>query len=243
MPSNPSIVAALSELHHYAPIEGACLQIGNGIAANHMPFSDAKTRLLCTAVQEMCSGYASVGRQIDEYYFGYDRGHLLIFSREQVRLVLYASLKAELDPIVDAARRFLDINAAMIQSISESELTQRIAVQSTSMALSSCPEVFAGDPPLVEASRLEPTEEESRTEQWMSFREEVHQLVTPVLGDGQSERTIERALKEHGYGASHPPLEVDFRSVASAIVEKIPNRSRRRSVQSQIEELLRARQL
>lgn len=242
MPSDASLVAALSDLHRYGPVNGACLLCGDFIVANHLPISDKKVHLLCSTVTEMCDGYQSVGRNITECYFGYDQCQLFVFCEAKVRLFILADQEGDPDRLGSAARQFMLENAAVLEQLPASHLTQRIKVTAVQA------------PTKTPSEEAEPEEDEAPSElptslvvepvpmapdEWVPFRESLHQLLSRVLGSGQSSRAIDRVAKEHGYG-KQSPLRQDFESIAQSVVDKVPNRSKRRSLQSLVDELLRS---
>jgi hypothetical protein len=230
--SDASLVAALSDLHRRGPVNGACLLCGDFIVANHLPISDKKVHLLCSTVTEMCDGYQSVGRNITEFYFGYDQCQLFVFCDEPVRLFILADQEADPDRLGGDARKFMLDNSSVLEQLPASALTQRIKVTA------------AQAPTKPPSDEKEPSEDEASNElpaslvvepvpmapdEWLPFRESLHQLLSRVLGSGQSSRAIDRVAKEHGCG-KQSPLRDDFESIAQSVVEKVPNRSKRRSL-------------
>ena len=245
MSADASLVAALSDLHRYGPVNGACLLFTDFIVANHLPISDKKVHLVCATVTEMCDGYQSVGRNITEFYFGYDKCQLFVFCEGPVRLFILTETSADPDQIGVAARRFMSDNAASLNQIPATQLTQRIklAAVKPAEAESETEEQLESSQDDVEPTVLPPSMEanvDAAPDPWIEFREGLHQLISRVLGSGQSSRLIDRVAKEHGY-AKQSPLEDDFESIAQAVVDKVPNRTKRRSLQSLVEELIRSR--
>lgn len=192
----------------------------------------------------MCDGYQSVGRNITEFYFGYDLCQMFVFCNGPVRLFILAEPSAEPDKLGGAARAFMKENAPALSQLPPSTLTQRIKVPTPS------PEVTAPskeEVPVEEVSDSEtvlpvpvPAEPVPMApDEWVEFRESLHQLISRVMGSVQSSRMIDRVAKEHGYGKQSPPKDV-FDGIANAVVDKIPNRSKRRDLKSLIDELVRS---
>ncbi len=231
MPPTASLSASLTELHRFGPVTGACLLYKDFIVANHLPFSDKKMNHVCGTVTEMCNGYQSVGRPISEYYFGYNDCQMLVHCAGPIRLIILTENTADPDQIGMAARQFLQANAAVLDQLDVTGLTERVKLpppkktapsESRRAALVSVPDEV----------------EEETPDAWLDFRQSLIQVLVQVLGSAQGTRLVDRVVKEHGYG-KRLPLKVDFRSIARAVVEKIPNRSRRRSLQSAVDELIR----
>lgn len=237
MSANASIVAALSDLHRHGPVNGACLLYTDFIVANHMPISDKKVHLLCATITDMCDGYQSVGRNITEFYFGYDQCQLFVFCEGDVRLFILAEHGGDPDILGMAARKFMRDNAAVVEQLPASALTQRIKL--TAAQAPEQPEAAAEEEPSELPAALAPEPVAMVPDEWIGFRESLYQLLSRVLGSGQSARLIDRVAKEHGYGKQSPRIE-DFKSIANAVVERVPNRSKRRSLQSLVDELLRS---
>ena len=238
-----TLVTALSDLHRHGPISGACLILGDFIVANHLPVSDSKAGNFCAVVREMCDGYQSVGRNITEFYFGYDRGSIIVFCEGRMRLALLVDLGADMDQLGTAGRHFLIENAPALQQLNEADLTQRISVREEPAPIVSNDSGPITKPDDIDHSIPEasvPGEEEPATseEEWEEFRDKLHLLLSRVIGSGQSTRMIDRVVKEHGYG-KQLPLRIDFQSIAESMVERIPNKSKRKSIRSLVDELLR----
>lgn len=236
MPADASIVSALSELHRYGAVDGVCLLYQDFIVANHLPISDKKANLIGATVTEMCDGYQAVGRNITEFYFGYDQCQLFVFCEGAVRLVIILESEADLDQVGQGARAFLAENRSVLKALSDAHLTQRIKVPAKEPERKeSAPEEEPEkeEPSVSVAPVAEPVE---KPDEWIVFREKLHQLLSRVLGSGQSSRLIDRVVKEHGYGKRNP-LQVDFESIGNALVEKVPNKSKRRGLQSLLTEL------
>ncbi len=243
MPADALLVAALSDLHRHGPVNGACLLFGGYVVANHLPISDKRANLVCSTVTEMCDGYQSVGRNITEFIFGYDKGHALIFCERKVRLIILVEVSADLDQLVMAARHFMQENCGVVERLPEVELTQKIKMVSHGAAkvvdetvLSS---VDGTDSVLPVANSPEVVEEQDNSlQEWIDYKSSLHGILARVLGSGQSMKMIDRVIKEHGYGKLHPQ-RIDFVSIAETVIEKVPNRSTRRSLDSLAKELIR----
>ncbi|MFT4636819.1 MAG: hypothetical protein ACI8T1_000127 [Verrucomicrobiales bacterium] len=198
VPADASLVAALSDLHRYGPVIGACLLFTDFIVANHLPISDEKANLICGTVTEMCDGYQAVGRNITEFYFGYDQCQFFVFREGVVRLMVLTEIHADPDQIGTAARHFVRENATVLSQLPATQLTQRIklspVVAPTAAGGVNAAVLESNESP--EASV--PTEEPESPDEWLEFREKLHQLISRVLGSGQSLRLIDRVVKEHG---------------------------------------------
>lgn len=243
MPTDASLVAALSDLHRHGPVNGACLLFGDYVIANHLPISDKRANMVCSTVTEMCDGYQSVGRNITEFIFGYDKGHALIFCERKVRLIILVDVSADMDQLVLAARHFMQENGAAVERLPVTELTQKIKMVNPSAAKlqqeEAMPEVDGTDSVIVpEPIEVEEDKQAESPQEWDEFKGKLLGILSKVLGSGQSLRMIDRVVKEHGYGKQHP-LKVDFTSIAEAVIEKVPNRSKRRSLDSLAQELIR----
>lgn len=184
--------------------------------------------LICGTVTEMCNGYQSVGRDITEYYFGFDRCQFFVLCMGKIRLIIVTDLTAQPDQVGVAGRQFMNQNAAHLEQLENAELTQRIKLPPPRKA----PGGGAGKP------NNAPEDAPEAPELWEDYREKLHLTLAKVLGSAQTTRLIDRVVKEHGYRRQQP-LKTDFGSIGRAIVEKVPNRSRRRSLQSSVDEIAR----
>lgn len=231
MSATHTLSAALNDLHRFGPVTGACLLHKDFIVANHLPFSDKKMNLVCGTVTEMCNGYQSVGRPISEYYFGFDGCQMLVQCAGPFRLIILTEITADPDQIGMAARHFLHANAATLNQLDPASLTEKVKMPKPKKTAPS-------ESQRAMVSVLEDVEQEA-PEAWQAFRDDLTYVLVQVLGSAQSKRLINRVVKEHGYGRQ-VPLQVDFASIARAVVAKVPNRSRQRSLQSVVDEMLRA---
>ncbi len=239
MPADASLVAALSDLHRLGQVNGACLLSGEFIVANHLPISDKKANLVCATVTEMCDGYQSVGRNITEFYFGYDKGSALIFAEGPIRLLILVDPHADLDQLGAAARNFLRENASALQQLGSAQLTQRIKVPAKSKAtITPAAESAESHEPEEPEVSVPVKEEPEPPEAWENFREDLFQILSRVIGSGQANRMIDRVAKDHGYVRIRP-LQIDFGSIAETVVDKVPNRTKRKSLRSLVDEMIR----
>lgn len=234
MPADVSLVAALTKLHRFGQVNGACLLFSDFIVANLLPFSDKKMNLICGTVTEMCAGYQSAGREITEYYFGYDECQLFVICVDPIRLILLTESGAEPDEIAAAGREFFMENFHQLGRLEISELTQRITLPPLEEKLPVAASNSFESKPAPECSV--PEEETESPEEWLDYREKLCRMLARVLGSLQSSRLIDRAVKEHGY-RKQVPLKADFHSIAHAVVEKVPNRSTQRALRSLVDEL------
>ena len=232
-----SLVASLSDLHRCRGVNGACLLYADFIVANHLPISDKKAHLVSATVTEMCDGYQSVGRSITEFYFAYDQCQLVVFCEGLVRLFVLAETSGDPDELGRVARRFFTENRVVLGQLAASPLTQRIRVSQTKTVQPEAEVEEAVVDSRLESQPMSIAEPVAMApDPWIDFRENLHQILSRVLGGGQSTRLIDRVAKEHGYARQSPSVE-NFDSIAQTLIDKVPNRSTRRSLQSLVGEL------
>lgn len=233
MPADPSLVSALIALLRYEPVTGACLLYSNYIVADNLPCSDKKMNLICGTVAEMCDGYQSVGRDISEYYFGYDECQFYVLSLGAIRLIIVTDLTALPDQIGLAGRQFVQQNQDQLEQLKDAELTQKIKLPPPKKP----PSGTTVDEHGVAASVLIAEEEPEAPERWHQYRDKLHTVLARALGSAQSARLIDRVLVDHGY-RKQVPLKQDFGSIGRAVIDRVPNRSRRRGLKPLVEEIV-----
>lgn len=116
--ADPFLISAVAEVHERG-IVGACLLRDDFLVANHFPRSDTTAQSLCDVIDAMCRGYDSVGRRVNEYYFGYDGGVLAVFALGAWRLAILGESAEDPEPVVRAGRRFFENHADLVARLAE----------------------------------------------------------------------------------------------------------------------------
>jgi hypothetical protein len=227
------VISAAAALQRLDGVAGILLFKGRHTIHRQMPFSETRAEELRERLEEMLAGYRQVRRRIRQIYLEFDGGVLLIVASDEVALVFFLTSKADPDL------------AASAGSVLVSDYAAALAAASTEA------KPAAGTPggieELVVTSPRALTQITEKAEpvvnQWGNVRKAVEGLLGKVMGRGQATRLIDRTLEAMPSQDPYrlPPAEV--RKLAAAILDHVPNTSKRRQLLTELEASLAELQL
>ncbi len=222
---------ATLSLYRINGVAGLLLQKGRNMLANHMPFSDQRSAELGEHISKMCAGYTTVQRRLRQVLVAYDAGSLLIVSHQDVQLVLLLTARVELDVVTSAASVFVAEHADRFVFIPAERQTNQIRDPLAPKEM-----VVTGSVAASNGARLRVEQGQPEISRWLDIRKALEGVLGKVMGRAQVSNLIERVCKAR---ENPDPFQLSLeeaREVAFAVLEQIPNRSKRASLSSEIEQ-------
>ncbi len=202
----------LNDLHSQPGVTGTCLQAGTSVLAHDLPYSDERVDDFAVALDHLCESYATVDRSIWQIFFGFESHWVLVLTRDVVRLTIL--LKPETDPALVASRA--------TRMLMDLELNRQepafvpIPTPALTPAVSAPAPVVPGGIPKAH------------------FEDTVVSLLGRVAGHAQAQKLVQRQMekeKAEGLDNLDPSLA---RRVGLAVLDFIPNRSKRSALASEL---------
>lgn len=191
-------------------VQGVAIQRGAEVVESNALLADSRIDAIAAVAHELRVGYGNVGREANYWLFGFQSGQLMVVSRGEC--IIWALLKRGTDQIEMVHAKLKTVLRNCYSTI----------VDAPSIGLSS-------------ASLQATAEPEGK---FPEFLELVRSLLCRVIGGAQADRIIQRDLSDRGYDANTPAPEEEFANLGKAILENVPNRSRRKTLFSEFESAL-----
>lgn len=227
------VISAAAALQRLDGVAGVLLFKGRNTIHRQMPFSETRAEELRERLEEMLAGYRQVRRRMRQIYLEFDGGVLLIVSSDEVALVFFLTSKADPDLAASAGSVLISDHAAALAAAS-------IEAKPATSTPGGIEELVVTSPRALTqiTEKAEPV-----VNQWGNVRKAVEGLLGKVMGRGQATRLIDRTLEAMPSQDPYrlPPAEV--RKLAAAILDHVPNTSKRRQLLTELEASLAELQL
>jgi hypothetical protein len=227
------VISATAALQRLDGVAGVLLFKGRHTIHRQMPFSETRAEELRERLEEMLAGYRQVRRRIRQIYLEFDGGVLLVVANDEVALVFFLTSKADPDLAASAGSVLISDHAAALAAASTE-------AKPASTANGGIEELVVTSPRALTqiTEKAEPV-----VNQWGNVRKAVEGLLGKVMGRGQATRLVDRTLESKGAQDPYrlPPAEV--RKLAAAIIDHVPNTSKRRQLLTELEASLAELQL
>lgn len=227
------VISAAAALQRLDGVAGVLLFKGRNTIHRQMPFSETRAEELRERLEEMLAGYRQVRRRMRQIYLEFDGGVLLIVSSDEVALVFFLTSKADPDLAASAGSVLISDHAAALAAAS-------IEARPPTSTPGGIEELVVTSPRALTqiTEKAEPV-----VNQWGNVRKAVEGLLGKVMGRGQATRLIDRTLEAMPSQDPYrlPPAEV--RKLAAAILDHVPNTSKRRQLLTELEASLAELQL
>lgn len=227
------VISAAAALQRLDGVAGVLLFKGRHTIHRQMPFSETRAEELRERLEEMLAGYRQVRRRMRQIYLEFDGGVLLIVSSDEVALVFFLTSKADPDLAASAGSVLISDHAAALAAAS-------IEARPPTSTPGGIEELVVTSPRALTqiTEKAEPV-----VNQWGNVRKAVEGLLGKVMGRGQATRLIDRTLEAMPSQDPYrlPPAEV--RKLAAAILDHVPNTSKRRQLLTELEASLAELQL
>ena len=227
------VISAAAALQRLDGVAGVLLFKGRNTIHRQMPFSETRAEELRERLEEMLAGYRQVRRRIRQIYLEFDGGVLLIVASDDVSLVFFLTSKADPDLAASAGSVLISDHAAALAAAS-------IEARPPTSTPGGIEELVVTSPRALTqiTEKAEPV-----VNQWGNVRKAVEGLLGKVMGRGQATRLIDRTLEAMPSQDPYrlPPAEV--RKLAAAILDHVPNTSKRRQLLTELEASLAELQL
>jgi hypothetical protein len=227
------VISAAAALQRLDGVAGVLLFKGRNTIHRQMPFSETRAEELRERLEEMLAGYRQVRRRMRQIYLEFDGGVLLIVSSDDVALVFFLTSKADPDLAASAGSVLISDHAAALAAAS-------IEARPPTSTPGGIEELVVTSPRALTqiTEKAEPV-----VNQWGNVRKAVEGLLGKVMGRGQATRLIDRTLEAMPSQDPYrlPPAEV--RKLAAAILDHVPNTSKRRQLLTELEASLAELQL
>lgn len=227
------VISAAASLQRLDGVAGVLLFKGRHTIHRQMPFSETRAEELRERLEEMLAGYRQVRRRIRQIYLEFDGGVLLIVASDEVSLVFFLTSKADPDLAASAGSVLISDHAAALAAAS-------IEAKPATSTPGGIEELVVTSPRALTqiTEKAEPV-----VNQWGNVRKAVEGLLGKVMGRGQATRLIDRTLEAMPSQDPYrlPPAEVS--KLAAAILDHVPNTSKRRQLLTELEASLAELQL
>jgi hypothetical protein len=224
MNSNLIIPAAMA-LHRLTGVTGLLLLKGHTLLAANVPFPQAKTDALVTAVRRLAEGYRQVKREVSTVWLEFQHVRMALVQKQDASLVLLLSAKADADTVLGAASVFLAEYADRISQMSpEPQSLPADGVEELIVTKARATEV------LIEKA-------EATINVWPDARRGIERLLSKVMGRAQAVNLIDRSISESGVSDPYRMTREELRSLGSHILKQVPNLARQRSLEAELNAL------
>jgi hypothetical protein len=225
MPLNP-IIAASTTLSRLDGVVGVILFKGENIIHRQMPFAETRSDELIQIIRQMLDGYAQVRRKMRLIHLEFDGGLLLFMVQDGVVLVLLLTSRADPDMVASAGAILLADHLHTLSALSSSP---RIATPS---AAGKIEELVVTSPRNVQQIAVKA---ESFVNNWGEVRRILEGLLAKVMGRAQATNMVNRCIENESIGDPYRLDPTAVRRLATTVINQIPNTSKRRQLQSELE--------
>jgi hypothetical protein len=215
---------------HNMGVLGGVLLVGNAERYNSMPLPAAHSQRLLEILQAMAAMYEATGLPPKLFYFNFDRLQLLVILTRRSLLAVSMATDARVVEIEVAARKL----AATAHLKSPPDLTNPLVASLAEGA----PELPA--PPEAISTAASPAEPPSQppTMTWTEATHTLETIVTKVLSQAIASKLISSSVQKRGLDPSGPCHAATLAAIAGDILQKIPNRSIRASIEKEVQSLV-----
>ncbi len=215
-----SVITAAASLQRLEGVAGVMLFKGRNTIHRQMPFSESRAEELRGMIEQMLDGYRQVRRKVRQIYLEFDGGVLLVLVHESAVMLFFLTSRADPDLAASAASVMLNDHAAALDQASSDP--QPVALQPDGIE-----ELVVTSPRALSqiTEKAEPT-----VNQWGAVRKCVEGVLGKVMGRAQAANLIERSIEEAGIADPYRLPVADVRRLATAIIEHVPNTSKRRQL-------------
>jgi hypothetical protein len=210
-------------------VAGVILFKGKNTVHKQMPFSDGRSLDLQAIIGQMVEGYRQVRRKMRQIYLEFDGGTLLIVIQEESVLVLLLTARADADLVASAAAVLLNDQALTLAQLS----TETSAA--TLKTADGIEELVVTSPRRLQemTDKAEPV-----VNNWGQIRKQLEGILGKVMGRAQLSMMIDRTLVKRGTPDPYSLPGAEVRKLAVALVEQVPNSTKRQALMSELETVL-----
>lgn len=220
-----TVITAAASLQRLEGVAGVMLFKGRNTIHRQMPFSESRAEELRGVIEQMLDGYRQVRRKVRQIYLEFDGGVLLVMVQDGAVMLFFLTSRADADLAASAASVMLNDHAAVLEQASSDP--QPVALQPDGIE-----ELVVTSPRALSqiTEKAEPT-----VNQWGAVRKCVEGVLGKVMGRAQASNLIERSIEEAGVADPYRLSATDVRKLATAIIEHVPNTSKRRQLLVELE--------
>lgn len=224
-----SLIAAVAALQRLEGVAGVMLFKGRNTVHKQMPFSDGRALDLREIVGQMLDGYRQVRRKMRQVYLEFDGGVLLLLIHEESTLVLLLTARADADLVASAGTVLMNDHAPML-----AELTTDVGA-SVSRAADGIEELIVTSPRRIQemTEKAEPV-----VNNWGQVRKLLEGILGKVMGRAQLSMMIDRTLTKRGTPDPYSMPASEVRKLAVALIDQVPNTTKRQALMSELETVL-----
>lgn len=224
-----SLIAAVAALQRLEGVAGVMLFKGHNTVHKQMPFSDGRALDLREIVGQMLDGYRQVRRKMRQVYLEFDGGVLLLLIQEESALVLLLTARADADLVASAGTVLMNDHAPMLAQLSTD------AGASVSRNADGIEELIVTSP-----RRLQEMTEKAEpvVNNWGQVRKLIEGILGKVMGRAQLSMMIDRTLTKRGTPDPYSLPASEVRKLAVALIDQVPNTTKRQSLMSELETVL-----
>lgn len=220
-----TVITAAAALQRLEGVAGVMLFKGRNTIHRQMPFSESRAEELREVIEQMLDGYRQVRRKVRQIYLEFDGGVLLVLVQDEAVMLFFLTSRADADLAASAASVMLNDHAAALEKASSD--AQPVALQPDGIE-----ELVVTSPRALSqiTEKAEPT-----VNQWGAVRKCVEGVLGKVMGRAQASNLIERTIEDAGIPDPYRLPVTEVRKLATAIIEHIPNTSKRRQLLVELE--------
>lgn len=220
-----TVITAAAALQRLEGVAGVMLFKGRNTIHRQMPFSETRAEELREVIEQMLDGYRQVRRRVRQIYLEFDGGVLLVLVQDEAVMLFFLTSRADADLAASAASVMLNDHAAALEKASSD--AQPVALQPDGIE-----ELVVTSPRALSqiTEKAEPT-----VNQWGAVRKCVEGVLGKVMGRAQASNLIERTIEDAGIPDPYRLPVTEVRKLATAIIEHIPNTSKRRQLLVELE--------
>ncbi|MEQ1748598.1 MAG: hypothetical protein ABL974_04205 [Prosthecobacter sp.] len=224
-----SLIGAVAALQRLEGVAGVMLFKGRNTVHKQMPFSDGRSLDLQVGITQMLDGYRQVRRKMRQVYLEFDGGVLLLLIQEESVLVLVLTARADSDLVASASAVLLNDHSTLLTQLPTD------AGASVSRPDDGIEELVVSSPRRIQAmtDKAEPV-----VNNWGQVRKIIESILGKVMGRAQGANLIDRTLEETNAGDPYRLTAAQVRKLATSVIDCIPNTSRRRQLQTELESQL-----
>jgi hypothetical protein len=224
-----TLIAAAASLQRLDGVAGVILFKGKNTVHKQMPFSDGRSLDLQAIIGQMVDGYRQVRRKMRQIYLEFDGGTLLIVIQEESVLVLLLTARADADLVASAAAVLLYDQALALAQLSNETSA------ATLKTADGIEELVVTSPRRLQemTDKAEPV-----VNNWGQIRKQLEGILGKVMGRAQLSMMIDRTLVKRGTPDPYSLPGTEVRKLAVALVEQVPNNTKRKALMSELETVL-----
>jgi hypothetical protein len=229
-----ALIAAVGSLQRLEGVAGVMLFKGENTVHKQMPFSDGRALDLREIVGQMLDGYRQVRRKMRQIYLEFDSGILLLLIQGDSALVLILTARADSDLVSSAGTALLNDHALILNDLPSH------AGASVSRNEDGIEELIVTSPKRIQemTEKAEPV-----ASNWGQVRKLIESILGKVMGRAQLSMMIDRTLVKRGTPDPYSLSATEVRKLAVALIDQVPNSTKRQALMSELENLLDQHQI